>query len=315
MLFSVIIPTYNRVEYLRATLDSVRQQTFKDFEVIVVDDGSTDGTAAYVSSLEGTVSFIQQTNAGPAAARNRGAEVARGTYLAFLDSDDLWFPWTLENAASVTNAVENPAIVSGPLFPFTDTSELKGIVPVPVAYQTYPNYLLSSRDLHFVGSCAMVVRRDSFLSVGGFLKENMHGEDHDLTLRLGTSGKFVMIQAPAYVAYRRHDANMTMSLQKTVKGVERLLNQECKGAYPGGNSHRRNRQQILGSHVRPVAVACARSGLQSDAWDLYRRTFFWHMALFRLKFLLGFPLTSLWSVLSRSDDAAQKASNDSPPKH
>jgi glycosyltransferase involved in cell wall biosynthesis len=94
--FSVIIPAYNRRALLIETLNSVWQQTFADFEVIVVDDGSTDGTAEYLGSLGAKVQCVMQDNFGPGAARNRGLEIANGRYVAFVDSDDVWFPWTLE---------------------------------------------------------------------------------------------------------------------------------------------------------------------------------------------------------------------------
>jgi glycosyltransferase involved in cell wall biosynthesis len=107
MLFSVIIPTYNRAALLCTALDSVFAQTFTDYEVIVVDDGSTDGTAAMVASYGGRVRYFQQQNKGPGAARNLGAQHATGEYLAFLDSDDLWFPWTLLARITISMILNN----------------------------------------------------------------------------------------------------------------------------------------------------------------------------------------------------------------
>ena len=103
MLFSVVIPTYNRAQLLRGTLESVWRQHFADFETIVVDDGSTDQTQEYLCTLGDKVQVIRQENCGPGAARNAGARAARGDYVALLDSDDLWFPWTLNVFA---NAIE-----------------------------------------------------------------------------------------------------------------------------------------------------------------------------------------------------------------
>ena len=96
MLFSVVIPTYNRLPLLKEALDSVWRQTLTNYEVIVVDDGSTDGTARFARSMGQSIKLLEQTNRGPGAARNLGLEHARGQYVAFLDSDDLWFPWTLD---------------------------------------------------------------------------------------------------------------------------------------------------------------------------------------------------------------------------
>src|SRR5690242_12732553 len=96
MIFSVVIPTYNRMRFLPSALKSVWYQTYQDFEVIVIDDGSTDETQIYLSSIGSKVRYIRQTNHGPGAARNIGVQAAIGDYIAFLDSDDLWFPWTLD---------------------------------------------------------------------------------------------------------------------------------------------------------------------------------------------------------------------------
>src|SRR5882762_3330329 len=96
MMFSVIIPSYNRAILLRSAIESVLSQRNRDFEIIVVDDGSSDGTLDYLKSLGAKITTVRQPNRGPGAARNLGARDATGTYLAFLDSDDLWFPWTLE---------------------------------------------------------------------------------------------------------------------------------------------------------------------------------------------------------------------------
>ncbi len=111
--FSVIIPTFNRLPLLKEALNSVWRQTFSDYEVIVIDDGSTDGTAEYLQSRCERMRFFRQTNKGPGAARNLGVSNARGEYLAFLDSDDLWFPWTLDVYRRVIYQGSFPALLSG----------------------------------------------------------------------------------------------------------------------------------------------------------------------------------------------------------
>src|SRR4051812_17019821 len=89
---SIIIPAYNSERYLRASLQSVLEQTYRDYEVIVVDDGSTDGTKAAVLGVEGSIRYIYQSNQGPSAARNTGIAAARGDFICFLDADDSWTP-------------------------------------------------------------------------------------------------------------------------------------------------------------------------------------------------------------------------------
>ena len=89
-LISCIVPVFNGERYLAEALDSILAQTWRPLEVIVVDDGSTDGTAHIAAGYGAEVSYIHQANAGPAAARNRGLDAARGEFIAFLDADDLW---------------------------------------------------------------------------------------------------------------------------------------------------------------------------------------------------------------------------------
>ncbi len=98
--FSVVIPSYNREKSIEATLDSVARQKFRDFECIVVDDGSTDKTCQLAQRYP-FVRLIQQDNTGPGAARNTGIQASAGAYVAFLDSDDIWFPWTLQHYFNV----------------------------------------------------------------------------------------------------------------------------------------------------------------------------------------------------------------------
>jgi glycosyltransferase involved in cell wall biosynthesis len=93
---SVVIPTYNRAEYIEAAVDSVRQQTLRDVEIIVVDDGSTDDTLERLRRFGSEVACLRTPNQGPAAARNVGMQAARGEYIAWLDSDDLYRPYKLE---------------------------------------------------------------------------------------------------------------------------------------------------------------------------------------------------------------------------
>src|SRR5262249_17512754 len=111
-LFSVVIPSFNRVALLATTLKSVFAQRSTDFEIIVVDDGSTDGTMDYLQSLEHRVTVVGQQNQGPGSARNCGARHSGGAYLAFLDSDDLWFPWTLEVYRDVIHEYNDPSFVT-----------------------------------------------------------------------------------------------------------------------------------------------------------------------------------------------------------
>ena len=107
-LVSVIIPTYNREKFVTLAIDSVINQTFKDYELIVIDDGSTDNTKNVLKQYNAKIHYIYQNNSGVSAARNAGIKVARGEWLAFLDSDDEWMPEYLE--CQIQRAKEEPQI-------------------------------------------------------------------------------------------------------------------------------------------------------------------------------------------------------------
>ena len=116
MLFSVVIPTYNRLPLLKEALDSVWRQTLTNYEVIVVDDGSTDGTARFARSMGQSIKLLEQTNRGPGAARNLAVQHAQGDYVAFLDSDDLWFSWTLAVFAKLIEDYRRPSLLAAQTF-------------------------------------------------------------------------------------------------------------------------------------------------------------------------------------------------------
>lgn len=293
--FSVIIPTYNRLSYLKLTLDSVWRQTLTDYEIIVVDDGSTDDTAAYLSEISERVTVIRQPNRGPGPARNKGAENARGEYLAFLDSDDVWFPWTLETVAKLIAEYDRPALVSAKLISFKDPAELEPMKPSTTVAEVFSDYLSSSEHDCFVGAGMTFVRRDQFLKIGGFIDRQMNLEDHDLILRLGTAAGFVRIVEPLTLGWRRHDNSLTEHSMRSFQGCRHLIETEQRGLYPGGKERRGARRRIITRHVRPWALTYARTGAWPLAWSLYSSTFIWNLTLYRWRFLMGF-----WSTFHES---------------
>ena len=107
-LVSVIIPTYNNFSFIRRAINSVFNQTWKDFEIIVVDDGSTDRTRNIIQEFENNIVYLKQENKGPASARNRGLKIAKGKYVVFLDADDEFLPDKLSYQGNFLE--ENPSI-------------------------------------------------------------------------------------------------------------------------------------------------------------------------------------------------------------
>lgn len=287
-LFSVIIPTFNRAELLKQTLESVWRQTFTDYEIIVVDDGSTDETPSYLSTISERVSIISQHNSGPGPSRNKGAEHAHGEYFAFLDSDDLWFPWTLATVAELIAKHNQPALVSAKLVSFKDASELDAVTQTPTNAEFFSDYFASSDRDCFVGAGMTFVRRDKFLEAGGFSNRQINLEDHDLILRLGTAAGFVRVVDPPTLGWRRHDASTADQPLRSFEGCRHLIENEQRGIYPGGKTRSVARRKIITRHVRPWALTLARTGAWRPAWSLYNSTFVWNLSLNRWRFLLGF---------------------------
>jgi hypothetical protein len=296
-LFSVIIPTFNRAALIGRTVDSVLAQERSDLEVIVVDDGSADGSLELLQRYGGRIQILRQANKGPGAARNLGLKQASGEYVAFLDSDDLWFPWT---GATYQEAIERhgrPGFIAGKPFVFssddaplpTSGDELKTLV--------FADYYASGDAWRWYSASSFVMRREEFLSVGGFTDNWVNGEDNHATMRMGTAKTFVQITSPATFGYRQH-ANSAMSNQeRNIAGMHLLIDDEIAGRFPGGDVRAKERTRIISRSVRAMAISLLNSGDRRAAWELYRRTFGWNLGLGRWAFLAGFPGRALTSRL------------------
>ncbi len=291
--FTVIIPTFNRKTLLLRCLSSALAQSYTDYEIIVVDDGSTDGTAEAVTALNPKVRLLKQTNAGPGAARNLGILSAQGPYLAFLDSDDLWFPWTLETYAEIVSKTDQPAFIAGRPWCFKNEADTEKVQREAISFEWFKDYLESGSLWRWWGVSSFVLRRDCAVRAGGFTPKNINGEDADLALKLGIEAGFVQVKAPMTFGYRNHDSNVTQNLDKTLLGLWHKIESENLGRYPGGTTRQLQRWTILTRHLRPAALLCLNRSRPEDAWKLYRASLRWHLALRRWKFLLGFPLASM----------------------
>lgn len=198
-LVSVVIPTHNRGALLRAALDSIHKQTFTDFEVIVVDDGSDEDIAAAIAGHPCQPQFIQlPMQSGPAAARNRGIHAARGELISFLDSDDLWTPTKLERFVAALRNDNTTQIYYGPMAPITVTGRaVHGHTKPCVGGQITRALFLSS----FVHVPTVVCTRELLLRHGMFDESLPVCEDYDLWLRVSLEQPFGLIDEP--LALRR----------------------------------------------------------------------------------------------------------------
>lgn len=185
---SVILPTYQRRELVMAAIASVLAQTYQDLELIVVDDGSTDGTCEALASQEDRVHYVWQQNRGPSAARNTALGLARGEIVAPLDSDDLWLPHHLETALLALD--RHPEAVLATTCPGRRAIDPQRIEAAKLV-EPYPRLFFET----FVGwiHCC-VIRRSALEAIGGFDERIQAGEHHDIFMRLGLQGPFVTVQ-------------------------------------------------------------------------------------------------------------------------
>lgn len=215
---SVVIPTYNRRELVRLAIDSVLAQTWGNLEVIVVDDGSTDTTGAAIRDLYGTdprVRYVWQKNAERAVARNTGIKIARGDWIAFLDSDDLYLPGKLEQQARLF--VARPELVMvhtgwGQLYPDGTT------VPMMLGddERRAADILGGLATINFIGSATPLVRRNLVDRIGGFNKDRrICFEDWELWTRIAALGPVGYV--PEVLAlHRLHKGNTDIPLTPPV---------------------------------------------------------------------------------------------------
>lgn len=199
---SVIIPTYNRADYICDTVRSVLEQTYRDFEVIVVDDGSTDDTLKRLEVFSNKIKIVEQPNSERAVARNHGIKISSGEYVALLDSDDLWFPDKLEKQVKILDENHTVIMCYGQSLRIDDKSnyiksakrQLQGF-----SGSVFEKFLIRN----FVVSATPLARRKSIESIEGFQTKFIPYEDWEFWARLSLQGDFHYINEPL-ASYRIH---------------------------------------------------------------------------------------------------------------
>lgn len=203
VMFSVVIPLYNKAPYIVATINSVLTQTFQDFEIIVVDDGSSDGGAALVELIANTrVRLVRQANAGVSAARNHGINLARGEWVAFLDADDWHHRRYLSSLVQAQHACPQAHTVAAQYIP---VRHAEGIWPPSwpeIGDQGFTIEVIDDLPRRWTtGPCiftsAIAVRRQQLLKMQPcFTVGESRGEDLDLWFRLGELSPIALVQKP-----------------------------------------------------------------------------------------------------------------------
>ena len=213
-LVSVMIPVYNCEQYLAEAIESIVDQTYSTIEIIVVDDGSTDGTGEMVKQSFPSVRYCYQDKAGTGAARNRGIAMAQGSFFAFLDADDLWLKdkLTIQMAAFHNNP--ETEIVFGHVKQFHSPEldeSTKNIIHCPD--EVMPGFL----------PCTMLIKRDSFFHVGLFETSWQVGQDVSWIMRAKEQGlRMIMLQDLVYMR-RLHKNNKGITQRHFIKDRVRIL--------------------------------------------------------------------------------------------
>lgn len=242
---SVVIPTFNRARFLPAAVQSVRDQTWPCLEIIIVDDGSSDDTEQMVAGLGGDVRYIRQANAGPASARNRGIEAARGDLVAFLDTDDRWLPEKLARQVAILEREPSVALVSADMAIedsagtrwFDSNFAHRGLAkrfteldgrPIPDA----PRLLLK---VNFINTSTVLVRRSVLRETGSFDTRLRYGEDLELWLRIAARHRIAC--EPTVQEIRvEHAANVTKSVEPMLLGyvhMAEVIREWARDLMPG----------------------------------------------------------------------------------
>lgn len=215
---SVIIPTYNRADLLPRAINSVLNQTFKDFELIIVDDGSTDNTKEIVSEYlkkDNRIKYIYQENSGgPAKPKNVGIKNSKGKYIAILDSDDEWFPKKLKIQLDCyeKNLNNNIGLIGC------------GGIKISKNEKKYiqPNYFLPIKSKELLERCipfsssSILIKRSVFNTIGLFDENFKSADDRDLYIRINQLYNFIFVQKPLFY-YFIHDNNISSKDNKDLR--------------------------------------------------------------------------------------------------
>ena len=224
MKISVVIPTFNRIRLVARAIDSVLKQSLNPYEIIVVDDGSEDGTSEMIQNKYSSIKLIRQQNNGVSAARNKGIKHAKGDWIGLLDSDDEWKEKKLENQAD--------RLIKTPEYDFCHTNEIwirNGVrVNQRKKHEKYGGYIFDKcLDICRISPSSVLFRKNILDHVGWFDDQLPVCEDYDLWLRITAEYRILFIDEPLIIKYGGHDDQLSRSVESIeffrIKSLENLL--------------------------------------------------------------------------------------------
>lgn len=222
-LVTVVIPAYNSKDLIGTALDSVLRQTYTPVEIIVVDDGSTDGTKDWVCAHYPTVHVIQIVNQGPSAARNQGIHSASGELVAFLDADDEWHPGKLEAQMSVMDRYPDVGLVATDWLRTAQFDDVPDVLPI--SWITYADMLKLNR----FQTSTVLIRKRILDDLDGFDALVDGAEDWDLWLRTSAKTRIGKIDYPL-VMYRDVPSGYSKDVWRVYQTMQPMLDKHRKNA-------------------------------------------------------------------------------------
>ena len=257
---SVIIPTYNRAWVIKEAIDSVLTQDYTEFELIVVDDGSTDQTFDVLESYRNDIKVLSQKNKGVSAARNRGIAEASGNFIAFLDSDDLWLSQKLSVQIDFFNQTPDALICQ--------TEEVwirNGLRVNPKKRHKKPSGMIFKPSLRLclVSPSAVMIRRHLLDRVGRFDETLPACEDYDLWLRISCRFPIYLIDTPLIIKRGGHDDQLSKGtgLDKfRIKAIEKIIRSGLLS-----EDQRRTAVKTLKKKCDIYAAGCRKRGREEEA--------------------------------------------------
>lgn len=249
-LISIGVSAYNRKDYLKLSLDSLLAQTYPNCEIIVVDDGSSDGTGEMVKECYPQVKYVYQANAGDAAAKNHAAELAQGEYIVFNDSDDLFLPDAVERLYNILKDKEKNACSYGT---YITIDSAGNELPTKRKSAIYPSGNITGSLIGhiLVNSTATLIPRELFLKNDGFGNIRQVAADYAFYLKLSLQCNFYAVQEPVFLR-RRHDGNISninYAKQLTVLNVLEKFLAENPGVQTQYAQEIKNRLAVLNSKL------------------------------------------------------------------
>ena len=220
-LVSVIVTTFNRCEMLAETIQSILQQTLSDFELIVVDNMSEDGTLEYISSIQdGRIRYFRNQNYGVIAKnRNYGIREAKGTYIAFCDDDDLWLPNKLEVQVTLLKNNPNKVMCYSQAESFLDNQTIKKLM---IRRSVKKSHFINLLQGNFIPNSSVLIKRDVFDQLGYLNESSELREDYEMWLRV-TKIFSILGTDQVLIKYRLHGSNNTGSkVAETMRAISTL---------------------------------------------------------------------------------------------